>query len=105
MQRLCGKLCDCDLVVPALPMVKACGLNVLVAYRNMVTSLINHERIETTLPKAQALKRVADRMVTQGKLGTFIWRHLASHRDGTAAGGGWIHLRKCWPGSCSHSLH
>ena len=82
MQRLCGKLCDCDLVVPALPMVKACGLNVLVAYRNMVTSLINHERIETTLPKAQALKRVADRMVTQGKLGTFIFGGILGWHSG-----------------------
>jgi large subunit ribosomal protein L17 len=38
--------------------------------RNMVTSLIQHERIETTFAKAKALQRAADRMVTWGKGGT-----------------------------------
>jgi large subunit ribosomal protein L17 len=37
--------------------------------RNMVTSLIHHERIETTVPKAMELRRVADNMVTLGKRG------------------------------------
>lgn len=37
--------------------------------RNMTTSLVKHERIETTLTKAKALRRVADRMVTYGKKG------------------------------------
>ena len=31
--------------------------------RNMVTSLIKHERIVTTLPKAKELRRLADKMV------------------------------------------
>jgi hypothetical protein len=33
----------------------------------MVSQLIMHERIETTLPKAKELRRVADQMVTLGK--------------------------------------
>ncbi|CAM9922238.1 unnamed protein product [Heterosigma akashiwo] len=37
--------------------------------RNMVTSLIYHERIQTTVPKAKALKRIADQMITLGKKG------------------------------------
>lgn len=36
-------------------------------YRNMVTSLIVHGRIRTTLAKAKELRRVADRMVTLSK--------------------------------------
>lgn len=39
--------------------------------RNMVTSLFQHERIKTTLPKAKELKRVADRMITLGKKGDY----------------------------------
>jgi large subunit ribosomal protein L17 len=45
--------------------------------RNMVTSLIQHERIETTLPKAKELRRYADRMVTLGKKGTLHARRNA----------------------------
>jgi large subunit ribosomal protein L17 len=36
-------------------------------YRNMVTSLVIHGRIRTTLAKAKELRKVADRMVTLGK--------------------------------------
>jgi len=39
--------------------------------RNMVTSLIYHERIVTTVPKAKELKRVADRVVGYGKDGAY----------------------------------
>ncbi len=35
--------------------------------RNLATSLVLHNRIETTLPKAKELKRVADKLVTLGK--------------------------------------
>ena len=35
--------------------------------RNLVTSLLKHERIETTLPRAKALRKVAERMITLGK--------------------------------------
>ena len=37
--------------------------------RNMVTSLIDHERIETTDTRAKEIRRLADRMVTLGKRG------------------------------------
>ncbi|MFH0800302.1 MAG: 50S ribosomal protein L17 [Pseudomonadota bacterium] len=36
-------------------------------FANMATSLILNDRIETTLPKARELRRVADRLVTLGK--------------------------------------
>ncbi len=37
--------------------------------RNMVTSLIHHERIKTTVPKAKEVKRLAEKLVTLGKHG------------------------------------
>lgn len=46
-------------------------------FRNLVTSLIVEERIETTLPRAKELRRVADRMVTLGKKGTLHARRQA----------------------------
>jgi large subunit ribosomal protein L17 len=39
-------------------------------FRNMVTSLLRHEKIETTLPKAKDLKRIADKVITKAKSGT-----------------------------------
>ncbi|BDG06744.1 50S ribosomal protein L17 [Anaeromyxobacter oryzae] len=39
-------------------------------FRNMVTSLFRHERIETTTPKAKELKRFADKVITLAKKGT-----------------------------------
>lgn len=41
-------------------------------WRNQVTSLFKHERIKTTLPKAKALMRVADEMITLAKRGTIV---------------------------------
>jgi large subunit ribosomal protein L17 len=35
--------------------------------RNLVTALIKHERIVTTLPKAKELRRLADHMITLAK--------------------------------------
>lgn len=46
--------------------------------RNLVTSLILHERLETTLPKAKELRRLADRMITWGKKGTLHARRQAA---------------------------
>lgn len=46
--------------------------------RNLVTSLILHERLETTLPKAKELRRLADRMITWGKEGTLHARRQAA---------------------------
>lgn len=40
--------------------------------RNMATQLIQHERIQTTLPKAKELRRVADQMVTLAKRGKIL---------------------------------
>jgi large subunit ribosomal protein L17 len=37
--------------------------------RNLVTSFLEHEQIETTDAKAKELKRLADKMVTLGKRG------------------------------------
>lgn len=37
--------------------------------RNMATSLITHESIDTTLPKAKELRSVVEKMVTLGKKG------------------------------------
>jgi len=45
--------------------------------RNMVTSLLEHERIETTDAKAKELRRIADRMITLGKRGTLHARRRA----------------------------
>ena len=36
-------------------------------FNNMVTSLLDHERIITTKQKAKELKKIADRMITRGK--------------------------------------
>lgn len=38
-------------------------------YRNMVTSLLEHERIQTTDAKAKEVRRIAERMITLGKRG------------------------------------
>lgn len=43
-------------------------------FRNQVTSLIEHERIETTVAKAKELRRIADRIITLGKRQTLIAR-------------------------------
>jgi large subunit ribosomal protein L17 len=44
----------------------------------MVTSLLDHEQIETTDPRAKELKRVADRMITLGKRGDLHARRQAA---------------------------
>lgn len=46
--------------------------------RNMATSLLKHERIETTLPKAKELRRVVERMITLGKRGDLHARRMAA---------------------------
>jgi large subunit ribosomal protein L17 len=38
-------------------------------FRNMVTSLFEHERIVTTTPKAKEARRLADKMITLAKKG------------------------------------
>jgi large subunit ribosomal protein L17 len=41
----------------------------LAMLRNMVTSLLEHERIKTTVPKAKAARPIAERMITLAKRG------------------------------------
>ncbi len=49
----------------------------LAMFRNMVTSLLEHEHIQTTDAKAKELRRFAERMVTLGKRGTLHARRQA----------------------------
>ncbi len=44
---------------------------------NMATSLLKHEQIVTTLPKAKELRRVVDKMITLGKKGSLHNRRQA----------------------------
>ncbi|PIR24865.1 MAG: 50S ribosomal protein L17 [Deltaproteobacteria bacterium CG_4_10_14_0_2_um_filter_43_8] len=55
-------------------------------FANMVSSLIMHDRIETTLPKAKELRCIADKLVTLSKEGTLHARRraLALIRDKAA---------------------
>ena len=46
-------------------------------FRNMVTSLIEHEQVRTTDAKAKELRRIADRMITLGKRGSLHARRQA----------------------------
>lgn len=45
--------------------------------RNMVTSIIKHERIRTTDTKAKELRKLAEKMVTLGKRGSLHARRQA----------------------------
>jgi large subunit ribosomal protein L17 len=45
--------------------------------RNMVTSLLEHERIVTTVPKAKEARRVAEKMITLAKRGDLHARRQA----------------------------
>jgi len=47
---------------------------------NLVSSLIKHKRVTTTLAKAKAARSVAEKMVTLGKKGTVHARRLAAAR-------------------------
>ena len=42
-------------------------------FANMATSLIVHEQIKTTLPKAKELRRYTDKMVSLGKASGFCF--------------------------------
>lgn len=52
----------------------------LAMLRNMVSSLIRHEAIKTTLPKAKELRRVVEPILTLGKSPTVANRRLAFSR-------------------------
>lgn len=45
--------------------------------RNMVTSLIKHERIMTTVARAKEMRKFAEKMVTHAKKGNLHHRRIA----------------------------
>ena len=49
-------------------------------FANMAGSLIEHEQIKTTVPKAKDLKRVVEKLVTLGKRGDLHARRQAAAR-------------------------
>ena len=80
-------------------------------FRNMAASLIKHELIRTTLPKAKELRRVAEPLITMAKIDGVANRRLAFSRlrDKQAVGklfvelgpryqkrpGGYLRILKC----------
>lgn len=80
-------------------------------FRNMTVSLLQHELIRTTVPKAKELRRVAEPLITLGKEDSVANRRLAFSRlrDGAAVGklfaeigpryqqrpGGYLRILKC----------
>ena len=80
-------------------------------FRNMASSLIKHEVIKTTLPKAKELRRVAEPLITLGKVDGVANRRVAFSRlrDKEAVGklfsdlgprfrerkGGYLRIIKC----------
>ncbi len=47
-------------------------------FANMASSLIEHEQIKTTLPKAKELRRIIDKLITLGKRGDLHARRMAA---------------------------
>ena len=80
-------------------------------FRNMAVSLIKHELIKTTVPKAKELRRVAEPLITMSKTDSVAKRRLAFDRlrDSAAVGklfaelgpryqerpGGYLRILKC----------
>ncbi len=80
-------------------------------FRNMATSLVEHESIKTTLPKAKELRRVVEPLITMSKEDNVAKRRLAFARlrDKAAVGklftdlgprfsgrpGGYTRIMKC----------
>jgi large subunit ribosomal protein L17 len=80
-------------------------------FRNMAVSLIKHELIKTTVPKAKELRRVAEPLITLSKTDSVAKRRLAFDRlrDKAAVGklfaelgpryqerpGGYLRILKC----------
>ncbi|QCB47102.1 50S ribosomal protein L17 [Hydrogenophaga sp. PAMC20947] len=52
----------------------------LAMLRNMMNSLLTHEVIKTTVPKAKELRRVVEPMITLAKVATVANRRLAFNR-------------------------
>ncbi len=49
-------------------------------YKNMVVSLVEHEMIRTTLPKAKELRRVVEPLITKAKSDSVATRRLVFDR-------------------------
>lgn len=49
-------------------------------WKNMMVSLIKHEQIKTTLPKAKSLRSFIERMITLAKIDSLANRRLAYNR-------------------------
>jgi large subunit ribosomal protein L17 len=80
-------------------------------FRNMAISLVEHELIKTTLPKAKELRRYAEPLITLAKSDSVANRRLAMSRTGSkqavgklftelgprykARPGGYIRILKC----------
>jgi large subunit ribosomal protein L17 len=56
------------------------GSHRLAMLRNMASSLLRHEVIKTTLPKAKELRRVAEPLITLGKRPSLANRRMAFDR-------------------------
>ncbi len=54
-------------------------------FRNMATSLLEHEIIKTTLPKAKELRRIAEPLITLAKEDSVANRRLAFDRTRSKA--------------------
>ena len=52
----------------------------LAMFRNMAVSMLRHEVIKTTLPKAKELRRIVEPLITLGKTPTLANRRLAFNR-------------------------
>src|SRR4029079_9996161 len=52
----------------------------LAMFRNMAVSMLRHETINTTLPKAKELRRIVEALITLGKAPTLANRRLAFNR-------------------------
>jgi large subunit ribosomal protein L17 len=49
-------------------------------YRNLVTALFKHERIQTTVPKAKEARQVAEKLITFAKQGDLHARRMAARK-------------------------
>ena len=49
-------------------------------YRNLVTELFRHERIQTTVPKAKEARSLAERLITYAKAGDLNSRRQAARK-------------------------
>jgi large subunit ribosomal protein L17 len=52
----------------------------LAMFRNMAVSLLRHEAIKTTLPKAKELRKIVEPLITLGRTPTLANRRLAFDR-------------------------